>query len=477
MTLLPFSSAESTAASPKLVGSLDASLEALRAELLALQLPDATVENCPAAYERAVSAALNRTGCTLLGGVIEELDECRDRLVLDGAVYYCAGKSAGELMSSFGRVRYERSQYRRRNCGSVFPADARFGLIGEFWSPLAARQGSLSLSLVPVKDCEGLFQELGGMQPSATALNNLATTMGSAWDVVQVGALEAIQIEEGIPAEAVTMAVAVDGSMLGMRKEKGAPGQGNTPRPAGFREASSGTISLYDAAGTCLRTVCYGRMPEAGKVSLKGDVVAEAEHCLRLRPDLQVVFIADGAPDNWSFCEKAFPGATQVLDCWHALQHLKEALDAAYGEGSPEAWHRFEKLRETLKEGEDGIGKVIRALRRLAKKHPRRKPITRVLNFFKKQQHRMRYAEVHARGMPIGSGAVESSNKVLIKTRMKGAGMRWSENGTGQPILTFRALWKSGRFDAAWRQISRALEPPEFEFRSRQRHNILTMAN
>ena len=96
----------------------------------------------------------------------------------------------------------------------------------------------------------------------------------------------------------------------------------------------------------------------------------------------------------WSFCEKAFPGATQVLDCWHALQHLKEALDAAYGEGSPEAWHRFEKLRETLKEGEDGIGKVIRALRRLAKKHPRRKPITRVLNFFKKQQHRMRYAEV-----------------------------------------------------------------------------------
>ena len=147
MTLLPFSSAESTAASPKLVASLDASLEALRAEVLALQLPDATVENCPAAYERAVSAALNRTGCTLLGAVIEELDECRDRLVLDGAVYYCAGKSAGELMSSFGRVRYERSQYRRRNCGSVFPADARFGLIGEFWSPLAARQGSLSLSL------------------------------------------------------------------------------------------------------------------------------------------------------------------------------------------------------------------------------------------------------------------------------------------------------------------------------------------
>ena len=305
MTLLPFSFAESTAASAKRVASVDASLEALRAELLALQLPDAAGENGPESYERAVSSALNRTGCALLGAAIEELDECEDRVVLDGAVYYRAGKSAGEMMSSFGRVRYERSQYRRRNCGSVFPADARFGLIGEFWSPLAARQGSLGLALVPVKDCEGLFQELGGMRPSATALSNLAVTMGSAWGVVQDGALKAIRIEEGIPAEAVTMAVAVDGSMLGMRKEKGAPGQGNAPRPAGFREASSGTISLYDAAGECLRTVCYGRMPEAGKVSLKGDVVAEAEHCLRLRPDLEVVFIADGAPDNW----------TSVLHC------------------------------------------------------------------------------------------------------------------------------------------------------------------
>ena len=84
MTLLPFSSAESTAASPKLVASLDASLEALRAELLTLPLPDAAGENCPESYERAVSAALNRMGCALLGAAVEELDERRDRLVLDG---------------------------------------------------------------------------------------------------------------------------------------------------------------------------------------------------------------------------------------------------------------------------------------------------------------------------------------------------------------------------------------------------------
>ena len=135
--------------------------------------------------------------------MIEELVECRDRIVLDVAVYYCAGKSTGELMSSFGRVRYERSHHRRRNCGSVFPADARFGLIDEFLFPLAAPAG---------------------------------------FAVPFAGAGEGLRRV-----------------VLGTRRDA-----------AGFWEASSGTISLYDATGTCLRTVCYGRMPEARKMSRKG---------------------------------------------------------------------------------------------------------------------------------------------------------------------------------------------------------------
>ena len=59
------------------------------------RLPDAAGEHDPESYERAISAALNRTGCALLGAAIEELDKCRDRLFLDGTVYYRAGKSVG----------------------------------------------------------------------------------------------------------------------------------------------------------------------------------------------------------------------------------------------------------------------------------------------------------------------------------------------------------------------------------------------
>ena len=89
----------------------------------------------------------------------------------------------------------------------------------------------------------------------------------------------------------------------------------------------------------------------------------------------------------------------------------------------------------------------------------------------------MKYSGVREQGLPVGSGPVEAANKVLIKSRMKGAGMRWSQVGTGQPILTFRALWKSGRFDAAWRKLSQALEPPEFRFQDRKPATILKMAN
>ena len=62
-------------------------------------------------------------------------------------------------------------------------------------------------------------------------------------------------------------------------------------------------------------------------------------------------------------------------------------------------------------------------------------------------------------------------------SRMKCSRIRWFEHGTGQAILSFRALWKSGRFDPAWRQIMLALEPETYTLRNRSHHNILELAN
>ena len=62
---------------------------------------------------------------------------------------------------------------------------------------------------------------------------------------------------------------------------------------------------------------------------------------------------------------------------------------------------------------------------------------------------------------------VEVANKVLVTQRLKCSGMRWKLDGTGQYVLSVRALWKSQRFEAAWSEIMTALEPPEYTFQNR----------
>ncbi len=99
---------------------------------------------------------------------------------------------------------------------------------------------------------------------------------------------------------------------------------------------------------------------------------------------------------------------------------MKEALNCAYGDGTAEVMHRFERLRETLKEDPGGIDKVLRLLRYLANKHPRRKTISGVLAFFRRQRHRMKYAEVRERSLPDGGGPVEAASRMLIKNRRNG---------------------------------------------------------
>ena len=138
---------------------------------------------------------------------------------------------------------------------------------------------------------------------------------------------------------------------------------------------------------------------------------------------------------------------------------------------------RFDALRDTLRDGPAGIHCVIRSLERLARMPPSRMPIRRVLKFFRKKQQRMQYAEMKLKGPPSGCGPAEACTRVPVQQRMKCSGMRWSEHGTGLSILSFRALWKSGRFDPEWRQVMLVLEPETYTFWNRSHHSILESAN
>ena len=190
-------------------------------------------------------------------------------------------------------------------------------------------------------------------------------------------------------------------------------------------------------------------MPERKKATLKEMLSAEVGAALAQRPDLRLVTIADGANDNWDYLHGALPESTEIIDFFHAAEHLSTALASAYGEGTAACHAQFEKLRVLLLEDAMGVEKVIRSLDYLRKAHPHRKVIATELRYFRKNRHRMRYAGYRNQNLPVGSGVVEAACKTLVTQRMKRSGMRWRPEG-GQAILTLRALAQSDRFDQAW---------------------------
>ncbi len=126
------------------------------------------------------------------------------------------------------------------------------------------------------------------------------------------------------------MAVSLDGMMAPMKdgqrqaKRTLARATGKAPSgPAGYEEVGCATVSYYDCQGERLLTRRMARMPEEHKATLKSQLTAEVMGALIQRPDLQVVKVADGAPDNWSY-------ATIQLYEHHApIQYVSEQLGHA----------------------------------------------------------------------------------------------------------------------------------------------------
>ena len=121
--------------------------------------------------------------------------------------------------------------------------------------------------------------------------------------------LRALHASSAILPAAVVAAVSLDGIMVPLRA--GEDGR----KDAAWREASCGTVSVHHADGERLHTIYLGRMPEAGKVSLKAEILAEVTHIQAVRPDIKIMAIADAALNNWGFLETLSP-TVQAIDFW-----------------------------------------------------------------------------------------------------------------------------------------------------------------
>lgn len=384
-------------------------------------------------------------------------------VMVEGTSYRRVLRAEETYMTAAGPVRVERTLYKDRTDEAehaIVPMEMKAGIIGGFWTPRAARQAAWVVSQMTPQTAEELFARIGHMEPSKSSLDRLPKLLAERWNDDRKGFEEALRDAMVVPEEAVTVMASLDGVLAPMKsggaveKRAAAAARGQIAKgPAGYREVGCATLSFCDQDGKCLAAVRMARMPEPSKASLKQLLKAELATALQQRPDLRLVKAADGANDNWGFLSKELPEGAEVVDFFHAAEHLNAALAAAYGDGTVEARRRFNDLRHVLLEEEGGVKKVIRSLVYLRNEHQRNTKIATELEYFRKRQRRMRYAEMKAEGLPIGTGLTEAACKTLVSQRLKQSGMRWGHEG-GQAILNLRSWAQSERFDQAWAMLA-----------------------
>lgn len=403
-----------------------------------------------------------------LGAELARYDVTAEEIEVAGVVYRPALTSPETYLTAAGPVTVTRQLYRPAGRGSksVCPLELRAGIIAGYFTPRAARQAAFVTAHLTPGESEAVFDELQGMQPSRSNLDRLPKALSPRWEAQRQAWEAALRAQETVPPEAAVLALSVDGVMAPMkggdhRPKRAQPGK-HASGPAGNREVGCGTVVLYNAHRERLQTVRYGRMPEHKKVTLQRQLAAEAASILALRPDLLRVRLADGAEDNWRLLaevERNLPAPPQpspeIVDFYHACDHLKEGCDAAWGESTARGKAEFERLKTLLQEAEDGADQVIRVLKyqRDRARGRKRERLDTQLTYFRNQRPRMHYADYLRRGLPIASGVMEAACKTLVTQRMKRSGMAWTPTG-GQAILTFRSLIQSNRWSSAWALLS-----------------------
>jgi hypothetical protein len=167
--------------------------------------------------------------------------------------------------------------------------------------------------------------------------------------------------------------------------------------------------------------------------------------------------VVDGADWCQQFFDTQRPDAVRILDFSHAAGYLAQVAQAAFGPGTAPTATWLETQRHALKHGAPAaVLDSIRALQAAVVARPdgaaASDAIAKCLAYFEKRQAQLAYATFQQQGYPIGSGIVESANKLVVEARLKGAGMHWAPEHV-DPMVALRTVVCADRWDEAWPQI------------------------
>lgn len=458
------------AATQEFKQSLSACCEKLETERLTPELAEKVCEGLTQAVSAAAIAGL-RT-------FLEGYEVHAPTLQVNGTLFRRKQASAKTFLTPFGPMCLERSLYQADGGGpSHVPLDVLWGMEGEFATLEVREAVLLACAHITPGETAFLLRKSALFAPSATAIKHIIEKTGDFINT-HVDSLDAsIRAEEASPKDTRVLVASLDGTHIlldepgikqGRPSERPGPKATDLPAQTGesatiYKQAVVGSISFYgqktkeNACPQRLVSRYVAYMPEVGAPTVKHRFEAElADTEAKLPVHIEKLLLLDGQRALWNYVEHnpQFLDYHKLIDFYHTSEHLSKSAELLFGKGSEKAQRWYDTYREKLLTKDGAAQQVLRSIdyfrhhRRLSKN--RRDDLKTEHTFFRRNKHRMAYAEFRRKGFPIGSGPVEAACKTLVKTRLCRSGMRWSRQG-GQRILQLRTYVKSGRWDSFWK--------------------------
>jgi hypothetical protein len=363
--------------------------------------------------------------------------------------------------TALGPVTLTRAWYHCAACGHGFaPRDGELGVAGATMSPGLAKMTDRAAAAVPFVPAARLVGELAGIQLTAKRLGRHAEADGQAAAAVTEARAAAITAGHVLPLPPAgplpdMLYIAVDGTGVPMvaAETQGRPGKGEdgTAHTREVKLCCVFTQTTLDEQGRPVRDPASSSYLATFAPAAPFGTLMAGEALRRGAAHVrQLVVLGDGAVWIWNLAGRYFPQATQVVDLYHAREHLHELarfLEFILGD------HKQHWLEQRLADLDNGdIPAICAAARAFPLTGSKAGGLQTALGYFEHNAHRMHYAHFKSLGMFVGSGAVEAGCKSIAGQRLKLSGMRWTQPGaTG--ILTLRCLQASDR----WEEI---LTPP-----------------
>ena len=362
------------------------------------------------------------------------------------------------VLTVLGPAQVSRPYYLCPHCHQgQFPTDVELDIENTEFSPGVRRMHALVGQDVPFGHGRQQMKLLAGLEVTTKSVERTAEAIGEAIAQRQREEIQrAIQLDlpvvvgKPIPVLYVEM----DGTGVPVVKKETVGRQGKIGgQPAHTREVKLGCVftqTRRDKEGFPIR--------DPDSTTYTGAVEAAEEFGKRIYLEasqrgwssaVKKVVIGDGAEWIWNLADLHFPGAIQIVDLYHAREHLWELARKLYPNDAmkQKAWMKKHQ-RCLLDKGK--VEKLVLTLRSIESTNPEVIEKLRIeTNYFERNAERMRYPKFRRQHLFVGSGVIEAGCKTVIGSRLKQSGMFWTVRGANA-IVALRCCQLNGQFEDYW---------------------------